>query len=182
MAHKTPTGPEATKETRSRAAALAAAYCSQITTKEGALALLTAWEEFVETGWLPDPTGGFPKRGRRGWDEARDAAARLLQAYGPALRSPSGTFCVNPAADKEDRVVVSAKQAGHALLDALIRLADTGWLVVTGVQLERFIIREYFYKVIRPEPGKTKVPLQKLRQKYPRSPRDLERIVSNKKP
>lgn len=182
MAHKIPIGPRATQETRSRASALATAYCSKVTTKETALALLTAWEDFVETGWLPDPTSEFPKRGRKAWGEARDAAARLLQAYGPALRSESGTFCVNPEADKEDQVVVSAEHAACELLDALMRLADTGWLVVTGVALERFIIREYFCKIIQPEPGKTKVPLQKLRQKYPRSLRDLERLVSNQKP
>jgi hypothetical protein len=106
---------------------------------------------------------------------------RLLHAYGPALRTPSGTFCVNPEADPEDQVVVSAEQAAYVLLDAMNRLADTGWLVESEVALERFIIREYFYKVIQPEPGKTKVPLQKLGQKYSRSPRDLERMVRKTK-
>lgn len=181
MAHKVPKGRKASDEARSSAAALVAAYGPAIPAKEAALALLAALEHFVETGWLPDLAGGCSMNGRRASDEAREAATGLLHAYGPALRNLSGTFCVNPEADPEDQVIVSAEQAAYALLDTMNRLADTGWLVETEVALERLIIREYFYKVIRPEPGKTKVPLQKLSQKYHRSPRDLERMIRKTK-
>lgn len=181
MAHKMSKGRKASNEARSRAAALVRAYGPPIPDKDAALALLAAWERFVQTGWLPDPTGKGSMGGRRASDEARDAAMKLLNAYGPAIRSVSGTICVNPEADAEDQVVVSTERAAYVLLDAMTRLADTGWLVETEVAHERFIIREYFYKVIKPEPGKTKVPLQKLGQKYPRSPRDLERMVRKTK-
>lgn len=119
--------------------------------------------------------------GRRASDEAREAAQKLLDAYGPAIRSPSGNFCVNPEEDEEDRVVVSAEQAAYALFEAMVRLATTGWLVHTEVKLEKFIIREYFYKVIQPEDRAKTAALEKLREKYPRSIRDLERMVGKKK-
>lgn len=123
--------------------------------------------------------------GRRASDEARDAAQKMLDAYGPAIRSPSGTFCVNPEVDPEkypeDRVNVSAEQAASVLFEAMGRLSTTGWLVHTEVKLEGFIIREYFYKVIKPGYREKTAALGKLGQKYPRSIRDLERIVGKKK-
>lgn len=181
MAHKRSFGRKASNEARSRATALVKAYGPPIPNKDAALALLAAWQRFEQTGWLPDPTGKGSMGGRRASDEARDAAMKLLNAYGPALLSGSGSFCVNPEADTKDQVVVSSERAAYALLDAMTRLAATGWLVETKVALERLTIREYFYKVIKPEPGKTKVPLQRLGQKYPRSSRDLERMVRKTK-
>ena len=181
MAHKMSMGRKASNEARSRAAALVRAYGPPIPNKDAALALLAAWERFVQTGWLPDPTGKGSMGGRRASDEARDAATKLLNAYGPALRSVSGTFYVNPEADLDDHVVVSAEQAAYVLLEAMIRLAATGWLVETEVKPERLIVREYFYRVIRPESRTKTASLEKLAQKYPRSVRDLERLVGKKK-
>jgi len=177
MAHQTSTGRKASDETRSDAAALVAAYGPSIPGRDAAIGLLMALELFVETGWLPGPDGVSLQAGRRASDQARDAATKLLSAYGPAQRSTSGAYCVNPEADPEDQVTVSAEQAAYALHEAMIRLAETGWLVETLVKTERLIIREYFYEVIRPETRGKKTALEKLAQKYRRSVRDLERIV-----
>lgn len=180
MAHQIPTGRKASDEARSRAAELVATYGPTIPAKEAALAVLAAWEQFVETGWLPDPSGECSHVGRRASDEARDAATKLLNAYGPALSSLSGTFCVNPEADPEDQVVVSADQAAYALHDAMIRLAETGWLVETEVKLEKFLMRQEFMALRRTSPT-TKAAIEKLAERHHRSSRDVERLVSKKK-
>jgi hypothetical protein len=181
MAHQTSKGRKASDEACSNAAALVAVYDSLIPTEEAGLALLAAWECFVDTGWLPAPSGACSQSGRRASDEARDAAAKLLDAFGPALRT-SGPVCMNPDDDPEDQVFVSAQQAAYALYSAMVRLAETGWLVETEVKLDRLIIREYFYEVIRPERRGKQVALEKLGQKYRHSIRDLERIVGKTRP
>lgn len=144
------------------------------------MALLDAWRHFAESGWLPNMNGDCSSQksavGRGAAEESRDAARALVRIWGPALLSPSGTFCVNPDDDVEDQVTVSAAQATRALFDAMVRLADTGWLVETEVSLERFMIRET-YKSIRIRARTTKTALEELVKIYPRSIRDLERIV-----
>jgi hypothetical protein len=183
MAHKEKKGRQATSRTRSGAAAFVAAYGPTISSKESALALLNAWEYFVENGRLPNESQEHsPHRSaRRGKasSEARDAAQGLLDAYGPPIRSTSGTFCLYPDEDPKEQITVLYEQAAQALLDAMARLANTGWLVETEVKLERFLIWEDFKK-IRPKCGTTSEALEELAKLHLRSIRDLERIVSGR--
>jgi hypothetical protein len=184
MAHKRKKGRQSSLKTRASAAALVAAYGPTIGSKDSALALLGAWAYFVENGRLSNESlerspHTSARRGKAS-GEARDAAKELLDAYGPPLRSLSGTFCINPDSDLEDHIFVSDEQAAQALLDAMGRLASTGWLVETEVKLERFLIWEDF-KRIRPKFHTTRAALEELAKLYPRSIRDLERIVSGRK-
>ena len=184
MAHSPKKGRKATQRARSSAAKLVAAYWPATVNVASAPALLDAWEYFAESGRLPNERQDRTPHasGRRGTasQEARDAARDLLKAYGPPIRSESGSFCFNPEDDPEDRIIISSEQAAQALLDAMDRLAKTGWLVETEVKLERFMIRAD-YKQIRPQSLTVKAALEALAKLYPRSIRDLERMVSNKK-
>jgi len=179
MAHKKPTGRRASIPIRISAAALVAVY-GPVPNKEAGLALLAAWKHLAEYGWLPSTSDdGFPSKPtiKRGVaEESRDAAKCLLRVWGPALLDSAGTYCVNPDSDPEDQVIVSAEQASRELFNAMARLAETGWLIETQVKLERFIIREYFKTLWRPTVTKTAA-LHELTKIYPRSIRDLERVV-----
>lgn len=184
MAHCKKKGRKATQKARSSAAKLVADYEARNGNVASGPALLAAWEYFVESGRLPNESH-IPSphtSGRRGGAscEARYAAKELLDAYGPAIRSVSGTFCINPDDHPEEHIIISSERATQALLDAMSRLANTGWLVETEVKLERFMIRAD-YKRIRPQFRTVKAALEALAQLHPRSIRDLERIVSNKK-
>lgn len=184
MAHKQKKGRKASPKARSSAAALVAAYGPTIHSKDAALSLLGAWAYFVENGRLPNERQErSPHRSaRRGKasSEARDAAQGLLDAYGPAIRSPSGAFILYPHKELKERITVLYEQAAQALLDAMARLANTGWLVETEVKLERFLIWEDF-KNIRPKCDTTSEALEELEKLHRRSIRDLERIVSGRK-
>jgi hypothetical protein len=184
MAHKEKKGRKASPKTRSSATALVAAYGPTVRSRDAALALLAAWAYFVENGRLPNESQEHSSRrsARRGKasSEARDAAQGLLDAYGPPIRSPSGTFCLHPDEDPKERITVLYEQAAQALLDAMARLANTGWLVETEVKLERFLIWEDFKK-IRPKCGTTSEALEELAKLHRRSIRDLERVVSGRK-
>lgn len=158
MAHAQKKGRKALKKMRADAAAVVALYEPIIHLKESYLALLAIWEYFVEHGYLPgEGAKGMPHRparGERASSEARDAAKKLLDIYGPALRSPSGNVCVNPEAAKKDQIFLSAEKAAYMLLDAMARLATTGWLVESEVKLERFIIWHDFKRIRNTvEPG-----------------------------
>lgn len=183
MAHAQKKGRKALKKMRADAAAVVALYEPTIHLKESYLALLAIWEYFVEHGYLPD--GGAkgmphrPARGERASGEARDAAKKLLNIYSPALRSPSGTVCVNPEAALKDQIFLSAEKAAYMLLDAMTRLATTGWLVESEVKLGRFIVWHDF-KRIRPKYRRTRAALEELATIHPRSIRDLERIVGGR--
>lgn len=183
MAHAQKKGRKALKRMRADAAAVAAHYGPTIHVKESYLALLAIWEYFVEHGYLPD--GGAkgiphrPARGEKASSEARDAAKDLLDIYSPALRSPSGTVCVNPEADEKDQIDLSAEQAAYMLLDAMARLATTGWLIESEIKLERFLIWHDF-KRLRPKHRRTIAALEELATIHRRSIRDLERIVSGR--
>ncbi len=183
MAHAKKKGRKALHQMRSSAGALAAHYAPTITAKESYLALLAAWEYFAEHGYLPGANDKLPPqtpaRGQKASCEARDAAKALVNLYGPALDSLSSSSCINPEADPEDQIFMSAERAAHVLLDAMTRLAKTGWLVETDVKLERFTIW-YDFKRIRPRFRSTKAALDELVKIHPRSIRDLERIVSGR--
>ena len=118
--------------------------------------------------------------GRKASEETREAASFLCDIYGPALTSPTGRYCVNPDDEPEDQVFVTTEQAGRALLDAIQRLARTGYLVDTEVDLERFTIREY-YKLIKSKGKTSKEAIAELGKVYFRSERDLQRQVGNDK-
>jgi hypothetical protein len=184
MAHSLKKGRKATQRARSSAAKLVAAYGPTTVNVASAPALLDAWEYFAESGRLPnesqDCTPHAPGRRGTASQEARGAAKDLLKAHGPPIRSESGTFCFNPEDGPEDRITISSECAAQALLDAMDRLAKTGWLVETEVKLERFMTRED-YKQIRPQFLTVKAALEALAKLHPRSIRDLERMVSNKK-
>lgn len=143
--------------------------------------LLAAIIELCESGWLPvmGVSGKLPI-GRKASDEARREAKNLAQTYGPAVKSPDGSYCVNPEDGPEDHIYVSAEKAAYVLLEAMQRLAATGWLEETEVKLERFLIREQ-YKHIRGKTHTTKEAIEKLGMEYPRSQRDLERQVGKTK-
>ena len=184
MAHSPKKGRKATQRARSSAAKLVAAYGPTTGNVASAAVLLAAWEYFAENGRLPNERQDSTPHvsGRRGTasQEARAAAKDLLKAYGPPIRSVSGTFCLNPDDDEEDHIIISSARAAQVLLDAMDRLAKTGWLVETEVKLERFMIRAD-YKQIRPQFRTAKAALEALAELHPRSIRDLERMVSNKK-
>jgi hypothetical protein len=183
MAHAIKNGRKALKKMRADAAAVVALYGPTIHVKESNLALLAAFEYFVEHGYLPG--GGVigtphrPTRGQKASSQARDAAQALLDIYSPALRSPSGSVCVNPEADSEEQIVLSSEQAAYMLLDAMGRLANTGWLIETNVNLERFLIW-YDFKRTRPKHRRTIAALEELAMIHHRSIRDLERVVSGR--
>ena len=184
MAHCKKKGRKATHRTRSSALKLVEMYGPVTVNMACVPALLAAWEHFSENGLLPnesqDRTPHTP--GRRGIasHEARDAAKDLVEAYGPPIRSETGSFCLNPDDDPEDHITISSERAAQSLLNAMIRLANTGWLVDTEVKLERFMIRAD-YKRIRPRFRTKKAALEALAKLHPRSIRDLERMVGNKK-
>jgi hypothetical protein len=185
MAHKEKKGRKASQKARSSAAALVAVYGPTIRSRDAALALLGAWACFVENGRLPnesqEPSPHRSARRGKATSEARHAAQGLLDAYGPPLRSPWGTFfCLNPNDDEKAHITVPYEHAAQALLDAMARLANTGWLVETEVKLERFLIWEDFKK-IRPKCDTTSEALEELSKLHPRSIRDLERVVSGRK-
>lgn len=185
MAHKRPIGRKASDNARSRAGTLVATFGPSIPALEAANALLAATVEFAKTGWLPDSHANscdlHQSVGRKAGVEARDAAQELIDCYGPALSNPAGRYCINPADAPEDHIHVSAEQAAHALLRAWRRFVDTGWLVETEVKLEGFMIRED-YKPIRANAKTSKEAIERLAKIYPRSIRDLERIVGRSTP
>lgn len=184
MAHSAKKGRKATHRLRSSASKLVALYGPTTINVDSARALLDAWEYFAENGRLPNEHQECSPRapGRRGTasHEAREAAKDLVKAYGPPIRSEFGTFYLNPEEDPEDRIVISSERAAQVLLDAMSSLARTGWLVETEVKLERFMVRAD-YKLIRPKFRTVKAALEALAKLHPRSIRDLERMVSDKK-
>lgn len=184
MAHSPKKGRKATQRARASAAKLVAAYGPTTVNLASAPALLDAWEYFAENGRLPnehqDRSPHAPGRRGTASHEARAAAKDLLKAYGPPIRNESGTFCFNPEDDPDDHIIISSERAAQVLLDAMDRLAKTGWLVETEVKLERFMIRAD-YERIRPQFMTVKAALEALAKLHPRSIRDLERMVSNKK-
>ena len=144
---------------------------------------MKALEHFAENGWLAVPGQAGSKHAavnRKASQESRDAARALLKVWGPAILSPTGAFCVNPENDLDEQVEISSEQATGVLFDALNRLSRTGWLGETEISLERFVIRED-YKMIRARTKTTKAALEELVQMYPRSIRDLERIIRGAK-
>lgn len=118
--------------------------------------------------------------GRKASDEARDAARALVDMYKPVLADPTGCLCLNPEEAPEDQIFVTHDDAARAMLGALERLAETGWLVEIKVSLEKFLIRAD-YAAIKREHSKTKDALLVLSDKHPRSTRDLQRMVGNDK-
>lgn len=144
---------------------------------------MKALEHFAENGWLAGPSQAgskHPAVNRKASQESRDAARALLKVWGPAILSPTGSFCVNPENDLDEQVEISSERATGVLFDALNRLSRTGWLGETEISLERFVIRED-YKMIRARTKTTKAALEELVQMYPRSIRDLERIIRGAK-
>lgn len=177
-------GRKATHRTRSSALKLVETYGPVTVNMAYAPALLAAWEHFGGNGLLPNESRDRTPHtsGRRGIasHEARDAANDLVAVYGPPIRSETGSFCLNPDDDPEDHITISSERAAQALLDAMIRLANTGWLVETEVKLERFMIQAD-YKRIRPQFRTVKAALEALVKLHPRSIRDLERMIRSKK-
>ncbi len=118
--------------------------------------------------------------GRKASDEAMTHAQALIDMCEPALKDPTAPYCINPDDPIDDQILISSTQATGMLLNAVRNLAETGWMQETRVDVGRFVIRERFESIKkRPEIGSIKAAIAALSEEYPRSERDLQRILSN---